>query len=209
MEALAQGDVALVSDAGTPGLNDPGYLLVRAAIDAGHTVSPIPGPSAPIAALVVSGLPTDRFVYLGYLPRKTGERQRAIQEVKSLPYTLIFFETPHRMLESLQDLEDVLGDRQMAVAGELTKMFEEVYRGSISQAGTYFQNHPARGEYTLVIAGQTKSAEKWQEEELLSALQVMLDSNVPPSQAARQLAEQSGWQRRKIYKIITELHKES
>lgn len=75
MEALAQGDVALVSDAGTPGLNDPGYLLVRAAIDAGHTVSPIPGPSAPIAALVVSGLPTDRFVYLGYLPRKTGERQ--------------------------------------------------------------------------------------------------------------------------------------
>lgn len=113
------------------------------------------------------------------------------------------------MLESLQDLEDILGDRQMAVAGELTKMFEEVYRGSISQAGTYFQNHPARGEYTLVIAGQTKSAEKWQEEELLSALQVMLDSNVPPSQAARQLAEQSGWQRRKIYKIITELHKES
>lgn len=205
MNALSQGDVALVSDAGTPGLNDPGYLLVRAAIDAGHTVSPIPGPSAPIAALVVSGLPTDRFIYLGYLPRKAGERQRAIQDVKSLSYTLIFFETPHRMLESLQDLQDILGDRQIAVAGELTKMFEEVFRGKISEAKIHFQGHPARGEYTLIISGQSKSAEKWQEEELQAAIRVMLDSDISPSQAAQQLAEQSGWPRRKIYKILTEI----
>lgn len=205
MNALSQGDVALVSDAGTPGLNDPGYLLVRAAIDAGHTVSPIPGPSAPIAALVVSGLPTDRFIYLGYLPRKAGERQRAIQDVKSLSYTLIFFETPHRMLESLQDLQDILGDRQIAVAGELTKMFEEVFRGKISEAKIHFQGHPARGEYTLIIGGQSKSAEKWQEEELHAAIRVMLDSDISPSQAAQQLAEQSGWPRRKIYKILTEI----
>ena len=205
MNALSQGDVALVSDAGTPGLNDPGYLLVRAAIDAGHTVSPIPGPSAPIAALVVSGLPTDRFIYLGYLPRKAGERQRAIQDVKSLSYTLIFFETPHRMLESLQDLQDILGDRQIAVAGELTKMFEEVFRGKISEAKIQFQGHPARGEYTLIIDGQSKSAEKWQEEELQAAIRVMLDSDISPFQAAQQLAEQSGWPRRKIYKILTEI----
>lgn len=205
MEKLAQGDVALVSDAGTPGLNDPGYLLVRAALDAGHTVSPIPGPSAPIAALVVSGLPTDRFVYLGYLPRRGGERRRAIEEVKSLPYTLIFFETPHRIEESLQDMEEIFGDRPIAVAGELTKMFEEVYRGSISSARQHFKDHPARGEYTLVIAGQSKSAEVWQEEELMTAIKVMLQSNVSPSQAARQLAEQSGWPRRKIYKILTDL----
>jgi len=206
MDALAQGDIALVSDAGTPGLNDPGYLLVRAAIDAGHNVSPIPGPNAPIAALVVSGLPTDKFVYLGYLPRKVGERQRAIEEVKSLPYTLIFFETPHRMVDSLRNLEDLLGDRQIAVAGELTKMFEEVFRGKISDARSYFADHPARGEYTLIIAGQSKSAEKWQEEELLAAIQVIKGSD-SPSQAARQLAEQSGWPRRKIYQILTELQK--
>jgi 16S rRNA (cytidine1402-2'-O)-methyltransferase len=206
MDALAQGDVALVSDAGTPGLNDPGYLLVRAAIDAGHTVSPIPGPNAPVAALVVSGLPTDKFVYLGYLPRKAGERQRAIEEVKSLPYTLIFFETPHRMVDSLRNMEDILGDRQIAVAGELTKMFEEVFRGKISDARSYFADHPARGEYTLIVAGQSKSAEKWQEEELLAAIQVIKGSD-SPSQAARQLAEQSGWPRRKIYQILTELQK--
>ena len=205
MEKLAQGDVALVSDAGTPGLNDPGYLLVRAALDAGHTVSPIPGPSAPIAALVVSGLPTDRFVYLGYLPRRSGERRRAIEEVKSLPYTLIFFETPHRIEESLLDLEEILDDRKIAVAGELTKMFEEVFRGNISSARQHFKDHPARGEYTLVVAGQSKSAEVWQEEELMTAIKVMLQSDVSPSQAARQLAEQSGWPRRKIYKILTEL----
>ncbi len=204
LEALAAGDVALVSDAGTPGLNDPGYLLVRAALDAGHTVSPIPGPSAPIAALVVSGLPTDKFAYLGYLPRKSGERQRAIEEIKSLPYTLIFFETPHRMENSLQDLEKILGDRQIAVAGELTKMFEEVFRGSLREARHHFKDHPARGEYTMVVEGQSKSAGKWQEEELLAAVQVMLRSDLPPSQAARQLAEQSGWPRRKIYQILTE-----
>jgi len=208
MAALAQGDVALVSDAGTPGLNDPGYLLVRAAIDAGHTVSPIPGPNAPISALVISGLPTDKFTYLGYLPRKAGDRQRAIEEVKSLPYTLIFFETPHRMVDSLQDLEDILGDRQIAIAGELTKMFEEVYRGKISEAREYFADHPARGEYTLIIAGQSKSAEKWREEELLAAIQVMKGSD-SPSQAARQLAEQSGWPRRKIYQMLTALQKKS
>jgi 16S rRNA (cytidine1402-2'-O)-methyltransferase len=205
LDALAEGDVALVSDAGTPGLNDPGYLLVQAALKEGHSISPIPGPSAPIAALVVSGLPTDRFLYLGYLPRKQGERQRAIKEVKSLPYTLIFFETPHRMVDSLQDLQDILGDRQIAVAGELTKMFEEVYRGKISSAREYFSDHPARGEYTLVVGGESKQAAVWSEDELHAAVQIMLESGTSPSQAARQLAEQSGWPRRKIYKLLTEL----
>jgi 16S rRNA (cytidine1402-2'-O)-methyltransferase len=99
---LAEGDVALVSDAGTPGLNDPGYELVRAALQAGHSVSPIPGPSAPLAALVASGLPTDAFLYLGYLPRKQGERRRLLGEVAGRPYTLVFLETPHRLLEALR-----------------------------------------------------------------------------------------------------------
>ncbi len=209
LNALEKGDVALVSDAGTPGLNDPGYLLVKMALEAGHTVSPIPGPSAPIAALVVSGLPTDRFLYLGYLPRKQGERLRAVEEVKSLPYTLIFFETPHRLDESLADLQDLLGDRQIAVAGELTKMFEEVYRGTISSARTHFQNFPARGEYTLVIAGQAKTEQKWTQEDVVNAAKVILQSDISPSQAARQLAEQSGWPRRKIYQILTDLQNQN
>jgi 16S rRNA (cytidine1402-2'-O)-methyltransferase len=204
VDALAGGDVALVSDAGTPGLNDPGYLLVRAALEAGHTVSPIPGPSAPISALVVSGLPTDRFLYLGYLPRKSGERRRAIEEVRDLPYTLIFFETPHRMEESLQDLQDVLGNRQAAVAGELTKMFEEVFRGTLTEARVHFKEQPARGEYTLVIAGQSRLKEKWEQADLLEALASPRFAKLPPSKAARQLAELSGWPRRMIYDLLTQ-----
>lgn len=204
VDALASGDVALVSDAGTPGLNDPGYLLVQAALEAGHTISPIPGPSAPISALVVSGLPSDRFLYLGYLPRKSGERRRAIEEVRDLPYTLIFFETPHRMEESLQDLQDILGNRQTAVAGELTKMFEHIFRGTLTEAQAHFREQPARGEYTLVIAGHSRIKEKWEQADILEALASPRFAKLPPSKAARQLAEISGWPRRKIYDLLTQ-----
>jgi 16S rRNA (cytidine1402-2'-O)-methyltransferase len=207
LDALAAGDVALVSDAGTPGLNDPGYLLVRAALEEGHRISIIPGPSAPVAALVISGLPTDKFLYLGYLPRKAGERQKAVEEVSQHPYTLIFFETPHRMDDALQDLGEILGDRQIAVAGELTKMYEEVFRGTINQAREYFSTHPARGEYTLVIAGQTKSAGRWDEAHLEAALQAAKESDMPPSKLARKLAEESGWPRREVYARLNQMKK--
>lgn len=208
LQALEKGNVALVSDAGTPGLNDPGFLLVRAAVDAGHTVRPIPGPTAPIAALVVSGLPTDRFLYLGYLPRKSRERQRAIREVRDLSYTLIFFETPHRMIDSLEDLQAILGDRDIAVAGELTKMFEDVFRGTITQAGDYFARQPARGEYTLVIAGQTKEGARWEEDRLVDTLKERLTGETPPSEIARKVSELSGWPRRKVYRLLTDLQSE-
>ncbi|MDP3185597.1 MAG: 16S rRNA (cytidine(1402)-2'-O)-methyltransferase, partial [Anaerolineales bacterium] len=127
LSALAEGDVALVSDAGTPALNDPGYELVRAALEAGHNVSPLPGASAPVAALVASGLPTDAFLYLGYLARKSSARQARLGQVRNLPYTLIFLETPHRLLAALADLEAILGDRQIAIARELTKLHEEIW----------------------------------------------------------------------------------
>ncbi len=205
LDVLDKGDVALVSDAGTPGLNDPGFLLVKAALDAGHTVSPIPGPSAPIAALVVSGLPTDSFLYLGYLPRKSGERQRTLQKVQDLPFTLIFFEAPHRIADSLDDLQKILGDREIAVAGELTKMYEDIYRGSISQAQEHFKQEPARGEYTLVIAGQTKEGSRWDEDRLAAALRKKLNHKIPASEIAKQVAEKSGWPRRKVYQMLTEL----
>ena len=124
LAALAQGDVALVSDAGTPAINDPGYELVRAALAAGHSVCPIPGPSAPLAALAASGLPTAAFLYLGYLPRKSTDRRALLEQIAALSYTLIFLESPHRLLAGLADLEYSLGDRQIAVARELTKVHE-------------------------------------------------------------------------------------
>ena len=203
LAALAQGDVALVSDAGTPALNDPGYELVRAALAAGFSVSPVPGPSAPIAALVASGLPTDAFLYLGYLPRKAGERRALLEEAAPQPYTLVFLEAPHRLDSSLHDLRLILGDRRIAVARELTKLHEEIFRGSISEAVTHFEAGPVRGEITLVVAGQDEAA-VWTEDRLRSALQTARDAGRTPSQAAGELAARSGWPRRAVYRLITE-----
>lgn len=205
MAALEQGDVALVSDAGTPALNDPGYELVRAALQAGYTISPIPGACAPVAALVASGLPTDAFLYLGYLPRQPGERQRALQIVAQLPYTLIFLETPHRLLESLDDLEVVLGNRQMAVARELTKLHEEITRGSIHEIKSNYQNRQLQGEFTLILAGCSPGQELWLEGKLLAALKEAVSQNEPPSRAAGRIAAESGWPRRKVYSLYTGL----
>lgn len=208
LEALSQGDVALVSDAGTPALNDPGYELVRAALVAGYAVSPIPGPSAPLAALVASGLPTDAFLYLGYLPRKSGERRKLLAEVANLPYTLIFLEAPHRLLEALADLQAVLGDRPAAAARELTKLHEEIYRGRLSEAQAHFRAQPPRGEFTLVVAGQPEMSERWDEARLREAIRLELGRGVSPSQAAAELAPQAGWARREVYRLVMALGEE-
>ena len=204
LAALADGDVALVSDAGTPGLNDPGYELVRAAVEAGFAVSPVPGPASPIAAIVASGLPTDSFLYLGYLPRKAAERRAEIARVSELPYTLIFLETPHRLSDSLADLEAILGDRPMAIARELTKIHEEIWRGAISAARQHFQK--PRGELVLVIGGRRKDARlKWSQLEVRKELRLRLKRGIAPTAAAADLAAQSGWARREIYNLATRL----
>jgi 16S rRNA (cytidine1402-2'-O)-methyltransferase len=202
LQALEQGDVALVSDAGTPALNDPGYELVQAVLSAGHQVSPIPGACAPIAALVSSGLPTDAFLYLGYLPRKRSERQRQLAQIMGLPYTLIFLEAPHRLLASLEDLLATLGDRPIAVGRELTKLHEEIFRGSLSQAIQHFTQTPPRGEFTLVLSGDTIKAERWSEEHLQAVLDTQLSQGEPVSQLAARLAAPSGWSRREIYQQL-------
>jgi 16S rRNA (cytidine1402-2'-O)-methyltransferase len=204
LDSLEQGDVALVSDAGTPALNDPGYELVRAVIASGHAVSPIPGACAPIAALVASGLPTDAFLYLGYFPRKRNDRQRLLKQVSSLPYSLIFLEAPSRVLQALEQLQAELGDRQMAVCRELTKLHEEIFRGSLSQAARHFTDNPPRGEFTLVVAGRTDEPERWTEGHLDSELQALLAGGEPSSQAAARLAGLSGWSRREIYSHLLE-----
>jgi 16S rRNA (cytidine1402-2'-O)-methyltransferase len=203
LDALSQGDVALVSDAGTPVLNDPGYELVGGALETGHAVSPIPGPSAPIAALVASGLPTDAFLYLGYLPRKSRERRQTLADAAHLPYTLVFLETPHRLLDALSDLEEMLGDRQMAVARELTKLHEEIFRGPISAAQNHFSVKPIRGEITLVVAGCSTEIQRWSESALLEAIDNALNRGELPAQIAKRLAAESGWPRREVYSLLT------
>ena len=205
LEALQAGDVALVSDAGTPGLNDPGYELVRAAIVAGHSVSPIPGPCAPIAALVASGLPTDTFIYLGYLPRKSSDRMRLLKQVTDYPFTLIFLDAPHRLMKSLQEMRDLLGDRQIAVGRELTKLHEEIYRGNLSQVIDHFTENPPRGEFTLVVSGKTTHTERWSEQRLKAVLEANIISKLSSSQLAAQLADQSGWSRREIYQKLLKI----
>jgi len=205
LEKLSVGDVALVSDAGTPAINDPGYELVKAALESHYDVKPIPGSSAPIAALTVSGLPTDSFLYLGYLPHKTSERHKRLEEVKSQPYTLIFLESPYRVVEALEDISSILGDRRICVAREMTKMFEEYWRGTVSGAVEYFKSQPARGEFTLVVEGKTKEdGRAWTEEELRLAIEQELKSEKSAKEISAQLAEQSGWNKKEIYTLINQ-----
>jgi len=206
LAALAEGDVALVSDAGTPAINDPGYELVRAALEAGYNVCPIPGPSAPLAALAASGLPTDAFLYLGYLPRKSSERRAFLRQVENPPYTLIFLESPHRLVDSLKDLEFSLGDRQIAVARELTKFHEEIWRGTIAGAREYFTQNEPRGEFTLVVEGRrTKDERRWPEDKVMIAIKTGLKLGESPSALAKRVAQESGWERKEIYQHIISL----
>jgi 16S rRNA (cytidine1402-2'-O)-methyltransferase len=206
LEKLSTGDVALVSDAGTPAVNDPGYELVKAALDSNYDVRPVPGPSAPIAALTVSGLPTDSFLYLGYLPHKTSERHRKLEEVESQPYTLIFLESPYRIVESLEDIASILGDRRVCVAREMTKMFEEFWRGTVNGAAEYFRSQAPRGEFTLVVEGKKAEAgERWTEEELLKAIERELKTDKSAREISAELVKPSGWNKRDIYSIVNSL----
>jgi 16S rRNA (cytidine1402-2'-O)-methyltransferase len=202
LEHLRNADLALVSDAGSPAINDPGFYLVQAAVQAGFEVTPIPGPSAPIAALSASGIATDSFLYLGYLPRKKTARREQLNKVLDLPWTLVFLESPHRLMDSLEDLQSILGDRRMVVARELTKLHEEIYRGSISAARKHYQTNTLKGEITLVIEGRI-SGEVWPESRLLDEIRkTQISSASSPSQLAKSLAKISGWPRSKVYDLI-------
>jgi 16S rRNA (cytidine1402-2'-O)-methyltransferase len=201
VEKLAEHDLALVTDAGTPGISDPGYGLVQSALEAGWTVVPIPGPSAPLAALVASGLPTDRFMFVGYLPRKAGERRKVLASLRDQSATLIFFEVPHRVLDSLQDLADVLGDdRQVAVARELTKIHEQFLRGRLADVLDEIKSQPTRGEYTLIVEGQANML-AWTETEVRSRLAELIEGGASRAAAARAVAGESGWTRNQVYNL--------
>jgi 16S rRNA (cytidine1402-2'-O)-methyltransferase len=196
LAALGEGDVALVSDGGMPTISDPGYDLVRLAIDAGHLVTPIPGANAAIAALAVSGLPTDAFTFAGFLPRRQAQRRRRLRELAWLGHTLVLYESPHRVEQTLADLLAELGDRAVSVSRELTKVHEETWRGTLHQAAERFRGE-LRGEFTLVVAG--RAAETWDEPKVLLALGQMQREGASLTAAARQIAAESGWPRARVY----------
>ncbi len=201
---LEQEDIALVSDAGMPGISDPGYELVRAAIERGIPVIAIPGPSVLPTALAVSGLPAGQFVYLGFLPRKKGERRRLLGSIDAEQRTIVALEAPHRLLASLRDVEEIVGDREIAVCRELTKVHEEVFRGTVSQAIAHFSQ--PRGEFTLVIAGHSGEVRgvgvtDFVREELLR----LRREGVPAKEAVAQLGSVTKLPKNLLYKAWLEL----
>lgn len=207
LQYMANGQaIALVSDAGMPAVSDPGYELVTACIEAGVTVVPIPGASAVITALIASGLPTDRFVFEGFLPAKAAKRREFLESLQTESRTLIFYESPYRLQESLQDFATVWGsDRQIVLARELTKLYEEFWRGTIGEAIAHYSQREPQGEYTLVVAGNPPSQPQLTEEQLKAELLQIITQGVSRSQASRQLAKSTSLPRRQLYQLALSL----
>ena len=196
VEALEQGErIALVSDAGTPLVNDPGFLLVRAAAERGIRVEPIPGPSAPLAALVASALPPYPFTFAGFAPPKRGKRQRFYRDLGELGHTVVLFESPHRIVGSLADAHEVLGDRPAAVCRELTKLHEEVARGTAAELAARFEE-PPKGEITVVVAGRTTATSELNVDEAIAA---GLRAGQKPAEIAKAVASMGVLSRSEAY----------
>lgn len=203
-ELLAGRSVALVSDAGTPLVSDPGFRLVERAIEAGISVIPIPGASAPVAALLASGLPSDAFFFAGFLPSKEVARAKRLEELVRVPGTLLFFESPNRIAASLAEMASVLGDRPAAVCRELTKLHETIYRGSLPQLAEHFAGEEnVRGEI-VVCVGPPAPAEDAGEEDVDTILTGLL-AEMKPSQAAAEAVRLTGRPKRELYARALEL----
>ena len=205
LSCLEDGDMALVSEAGMPGISDPGYELIAAASQRGIPVVPVPGPSAIITALAISGLPTDRFLYIGFLPRKAGVRQRLLESLAHEYGTIIALESPHRLLAALNDMLLTLADRKIAVCRELTKIHEEVFRGTISQAIKHFTQ--PRGEFTLVIEGSRDKEKPQLTEDIERLLNYMYLSGVTAREATAKVAVETGLSRKELYRAWLRLDK--
>jgi 16S rRNA (cytidine1402-2'-O)-methyltransferase len=205
LRRLREGEsIALVTDAGMPGISDPGYDLVKACIEAGITVVPIPGVTAVITALVAAGLPTDRFVFEGFLPTQNKERNNRLEILKDERRTIVFYGSPHRLIDTLTDLAATFGEyRQIVLARELTKLYEEFWRGRIKDAISLYQEEKQpKGEYTLVVAGAPEDKkELLTEAEVREELQKLFDRGISKSQASKQLAHLTSMPRQYLYKI--------
>jgi 16S rRNA (cytidine1402-2'-O)-methyltransferase len=198
-------DVAYVSDAGTPGISDPGYLLVREALSQGIRVAPIPGASALIAALSVSGLPMDSFVFLGFLPSKSLRRKQFLTSLREEERTLVFYESPHRLPESLKDIASVLGNREVVVSREMTKIHEEFLRGPVEGVTARIGDAAVKGEVTLIVSGQTGEIPEYPDEEIIrrsEQLKQEAGEELSRRDMADRIAYETGVSRRRIYRLL-------
>ncbi len=205
LDCLKSGDVALVSEAGMPGISDPGYELIAAASRQNITVVPVPGPSAVTTALAVSGLPTDRFTYIGFLPNKASARRRTLESIAGEPGTIVILEAPHRISAALEDILTTLGDRRIAVCRELTKLHEEVYRGTVSEAIKHFT--APRGEFTLVIEGRGTRNKPELTESVERQLHQMYLAGATVKEAVAAVAGETGLPRKELYQTWLRLDK--
>lgn len=206
IERLALGErVAVVTDAGMPGISDPGERLVRAAVDAGYTVEVVPGPSAAITALVASGLPTGRYAFEGFLARKASGRTARLAELAAERRTTVLYEAPHRLARTLSDLSVACGpDRRVTVARELTKLHEEMWRGSLAEACAWAADKEPRGELVIVLAG-APAPDVAEDDDITSAVQARLDAGDSPRDAAAEVAASLGVAKRRAYEVATRL----
>jgi 16S rRNA (cytidine1402-2'-O)-methyltransferase len=202
-DLLAGKSIALVSDAGTPLIADPGYRLVRKAREQGVPVTPIPGPSALLAALSASGLATDAFLFGGFVPAKKSQRRKLLEELKASHATLVFYEAPHRILETLDEIAEVLGDRPIVLARELTKVHEEFLEGAAIEVRKLLASRPVlKGEFTLLI-GKSETPEV-DDTPLEAAMEKLMQAGVPRMEAMKTLARQRGMSKHEVYKSLNE-----
>lgn len=200
---LENKDVAIVSEAGMPGISDPGYELITAAIDREIPVVPVPGPSAVITALAVSGLPAERFTYIGFLPRKQSDRKKQLESVAAEPGVVVAFETPHRIGAALSDILSVLGDRRIAVCRELTKLYEEIYRGTVAAAMAHFTE--PRGEFTLVIEGNKEKGKLPEIQDIRNKVAALVNEGASAREAVAIVSNKTGMPRRELYRLFLEI----
>jgi 16S rRNA (cytidine1402-2'-O)-methyltransferase len=205
LDQLKESDIALVSEAGMPGISDPGYELIAAASKQNIPVVPIPGPSAITTALAVSGLPTDTFKFIGFLPNKAAARRRALETIKDEPGTIIALEAPHRIIATLEDILFFLGDRRIAVGRELTKLHEEVFRGTVGRAIKHFT--APRGEFTLIIQGKGTKEKPQLTDEVEKQLHQMYLTGASAKEAIAAVAGETGLKRKELYQTWLRLDK--
>ncbi len=209
LNILSQGqDIALVTDAGMPGISDPGYELIKACIEANIEVVPIPGVTAVITALAVSGLPTERFCFEGFLPGKEKLKQERLESLKTETRTMVFYEAPHKLIKTLEDLRETFGPTRKIVLGrELTKLYEEIWRGTVAEAINLYRDHKTpKGEFTIVVMGNDQADNiQLSDEELKRELKQIIEGGVNRSQASRQLAQVTNLSRSRLYKLALEI----
>lgn len=205
LAVLQDKDVAIVSEAGMPGISDPGYELILAAIEKGITIVPVPGPSAVITALAASGLPNLPFTFIGFLSHRQGNRIQQLETIFPLPGALVIFETPHRLAAALKDILTVLGDRKLAVCREITKLHEEIYRGTVTGA---IERFPLpRGEFTLVIEGYKEKKPQQATTDFRSKLEIMIKTGTTAKNAVTLLAKETGHPKKELYRLFLETKK--